>query len=217
MPWVPHNYQKKAVAFLIGGGLGLFLDPGLGKTSIVLAAILILIKKGFAKKTLVIAPLRVCYSVWPSEARSWVNFNPLRVGVLHGKNKEKVLKEDLDIYVINPEGLQWLFKTMGAGPLFDILVVDESTSFKHTNTLRFKVLKPHLKKFKYRWVLTGTPMSNGYLDLFGQVYISDLGVCLGSYITHYKRKYFTLVEVPIMKGILDTGRKRHTIRGNILH
>lgn len=188
--WVPKGYQKKGIKFLLQGGLGLFLDPGMGKTSVVLASILILIRKGIIGKSLVIAPLRVCQSVWPVEARSWKNFKELRVGVLHGKDKEKVLEEDLDIYVINPEGLSWLFGCLGRKAFFDLLVVDESTAFKHTNTMRFKLLKPHLPKFKIRWVLTGSPTSNGYLDLFGQCYIADMGESLGKYVTHYRKKYF---------------------------
>jgi SNF2 family DNA or RNA helicase len=146
----------------------------------------------------------------------WTDFNHLRVGVLHGKNKEKVLEDAIendsyDILCINPEGLEWLFgvtkrrgrnnkvsvevdkKRMrwlfGPGAITD-LVVDESTKFKHSNSVRFKVLKESLDRFRRRWILTGTPSPNGLLDLFGQLYIVDMGASLGQYITHYRKTYF---------------------------
>lgn len=187
---MPAPYQVKAIKFLIQGGYGLFLDPGMRKTSITLAALSILIKKGIINKVLIIAPLRVCTSVWPVEARIWKDFNWLRVGVLHGKNKDKVAMEDLHIYVINPEGLGWFFRDAYSRIIPDALVVDESTSFKHVGTLRFKLLKPYLPRFKIRWVLTGSPVSNGYLGLFGQCYIADLGELLGRFVTQFKSKYF---------------------------
>jgi SNF2 family DNA or RNA helicase len=190
--WTPHPYQKKAVGHLLeNGGAGLFLDPGLGKTSIVLEAIRILKAEGLVKRVLVIAPLRPVYDVWPDELTKWTNFAGLSMGILHGKHKDKVLGQDHDIYVINPDGLNWLMcngrmKKLGA----DTLVIDESTRFKHANTLRFKTLKPQLPKFSRRWILTGTPMPKGYMDLFGQIYIVDLGHSLGSYISHYRMEHF---------------------------
>lgn len=173
----------------------MFLDPGLGKTSITLGAIKVLKSKGLMKRALVIAPLRVAHAVWPAEVDKWTDFKGLRVSVLHGKDKEKNLRADADIYVINPEGLGWLlsstrFRTLSP----DILVVDESSKFKHTRTSRFKMLKTVLPKFARRWILTGTPAPNGLLDLFGQMYIIDLGKSLGKYITHYRMEYFTPID-----------------------
>ena len=194
-PWKPHKYQEKAIAHLLGrGGAGLFLDPGLGKTSITLASLKILKREKLMQRTLIIAPLRVVYEVWPVEVEKWTDFNGLRVVVLHGPKKDELLKEDADIYVINPEGLSWLmtgknFKTLDA----DTLVIDESSKFKSTKTERFKLLKKVLPKFRRRWILTGTPASNGLMDLFGQVYIMDLGASLGQYITHFRAKYFVPV------------------------
>lgn len=176
------------------GSAGLFLDPGLGKTSITLGAISELKKAGMMHKALVIAPRRVVHNVWPEEVKKWSQFGDLRVAVLHGPEKKRLaaLKSEADIYLINPEGLPWL---MGNPALFeelspDVLVVDESSKFKHTNTQRFKLLKPYLPKFRRRWILTGSPMPNGYLDLFGQLYILDLGHSLGAFITHYRINYF---------------------------
>lgn len=207
-PWQPHTYQKKAVKFLLEhAASALFLDPGLGKTSITLAAIKLLKQKKLLDKVLLIAPLRVCYSVWPKEVSKWTDFGGLKVAVLHGPRKEEALKSDADVYVINPEGLDWLlqakktktaqgktkvevdlrrFKNLG----FDTLVVDELSKFKHTNTNRFKGLKLVLNTFRRRWGLTGSPASNGLIDLFGQCYILDQGRTLGPYISHYRMKYF---------------------------
>lgn len=164
----------------------------LGKTAITLGAIKILSDKGIVRKTLIVAPLRVCHNVWPSEVTKWKDFEHLRVVVLHGPEKDRLLNEPADIYVINPEGLNWLmaqgrFKALGA----DVLVIDESSKFKHPNTSRYKTLKPVLPKFKRRWILTGTPAPNGLLDLFGQVFLMDLGRALGPYITHYRAMYFS--------------------------
>lgn len=190
--WQPHAYQKKAVRHLIErGAAALFLDPGLGKTSITLGAIKILLQQKLMSRALIVAPLRVCYSVWPREVEKWTDFNQLKVVVLHGGDKLEKLSEPADIYLINPEGLDWLTTDKRIDKLgTDVLVIDESSKFKHTNTKRFKALKPHLKKFRRRWILTGTPAPNGLMDLFGQVYIMDLGKSLGSYITHFRINYF---------------------------
>lgn len=192
IPWNPHDYQKKAIKFLLEhAAAGLFLDPGLGKTSITLAAIKILKAKGLLERALIVAPLRVCYTVWPREVEKWTDFGNLKVVVLHGGKKEQALKEKADIYVINPEGLEWLcsnnrLKALGV----DTLVIDESSKFKHTGTRRFKTLKPTLAKFRRRWILTGTPAPNGLMDLFGQVYILDLGRALNPYITKFRAEFF---------------------------
>jgi len=207
-PWQPHAYQKKAVKFLLEhAASALFLDPGLGKTSITLAAIKLLKQKKVLDKVLLIAPLRVCYSVWPKEVEKWQDFHGLRVQVLHGSKKDEALKADADVYVINPEGLEWLlqvkktktpsgktkvdvdlrrWKALG----FDTLVVDELSKFKHVATNRFKALKLVLSTFRRRWGLTGSPASNGLLDLFGQCFVLDQGRTLGPYISHYRMKYF---------------------------
>jgi len=189
--WTPHPYQEKAMQFMVENAeAGLFLSPGLGKTSITLGAFKILRDQGFVTKMLVVAPLRPCYSVWPREVKKWAQFNGLSVGVLHGPKKSKVLAEDHDVYVINPEGLRWLFGNI-RGPLpFEMLVIDESSKFKQVSTQRFKTLKPHLPKFRRRYILTGSPAANSLLDLFGQVYVMDLGKTFSPYITHYRNRFF---------------------------
>lgn len=142
---------------------------------------------------LVIAPIRVCYQVWPAEVQKWKNFSHLKIVVLHGKEKTvaNLQDESVDIYAINPEGLQWLL-TKQNFKLLDcqMLALDESSKFKNTQTKRFKLLRPFLPKFSQRLILTGSPSPNGLLDLFGQVYIMDLGRALGQYISHYRMKFF---------------------------
>ena len=189
--WQPHNYQRTAIKFMVSqGAAGLFLDPGLGKTSITYGAFKVLRAKGLVRRMLVVAPLRPAVSVWPNECRKWTDFEDLRVRVLHGKERE-LCPELSEVDIINPEGLGWLFKAVQGQPWpWDMLVIDESTRFKHASTLRFKTLKPWLTKFQRRYILTGTPAPNGLLDLFGQVYILDLGNALGRFITHYRNSYF---------------------------
>ena len=140
---------------------------------------------------LIVAPLRVCHMVWPAEIEKWADFNGLTYTILHGGDKDGNLQKKCDIYIINPDGLPWLMAADRFRRLkIDRLVVDESSYFKHTKTQRFKLLKPALRQMRSRWILTGSPASNGYLDLFGQVYIMDLGGALGQYITHYKNQFF---------------------------
>ena len=208
-PWKPHAYQKRAVKWLLEhAAAALFLDPGLGKTSIALAAWKMLKAMDVASRALVVAPLRVAHEVWPAEAEKWIDFQGLTVAVLHGPHKAELFASDADVCVINPEGLEWLLgiektktqtgRTRVAVDLrrwksfgFDTLIVDELSKFKHIQTQRFKALKQVLPSFARRWGLTGSPAANGLIDLFGQCYILDTGRSLGPYITHYRMKYFT--------------------------
>lgn len=213
--WTPHNYQKKAVKFLLEhAAAALLLDPGMGKTSVVLKAFDALRKAGVAKKMLVVAPLRPAQLVWPTEPQEWSTFQHLKVVVLHGKHKDLNLDDEADIYVVNPEGLEWLICGGRGKPFnmkrwksfgFDTLVIDELTKFKHSKGSRFKLMKLVLDTFSRRWGLTGTPAPNGLLDLFGQMYMLDLGNALGRYITHYRMKYFTAVDPQGWKWVLQAG------------
>lgn len=200
-PWKPHAYQKKAVKFLLEHGAGaLLLDPGLGKSSITLAALKMLKERKMLERVLLVAPLRVCHSVWPNEMQKWEDFNDLTHVVLHGKDKEDLLARDADIYIINPDGLPWLFgmdDESGRVDMrrwrrhgFDTLVVDELSKFKHTKSRRFRAMRQVIGSFRRRWGLTGSPAANGLMDLFGQLYVLDEGRSLGKYVTHYRMKYF---------------------------
>jgi SNF2 family DNA or RNA helicase len=192
-PWTPHDYQLRAIKLLLSQGSGgLLLDPGLGKTAIALAAYRVLKTQGYAPKgMLVIAPLRPCYNVWPDEMEKWLEFNDLTYAVMHGNEKNDMLKLDVDIHIINPEGLQWLFNPLAHHRKeWSILCVDESTKFKNSTTKRFKLMRKWFPQFARRWILTGTPMPLGLQDLFGQIFILDDGAALGRYITHFRAKYF---------------------------
>ena len=192
MFWEPHKYQIEAIKFIVArGSAALWLDPGLGKTAIVLAAFRALKLKGIAKKMLVIAPLRPVTGVWPVEVKKWEQFEHYSVGVLHGGNKNKVLKQNHDIYVINYEGLNWLSAQFNGKPWpFEVLTVDEISYMKNTQTQRFKTLKPLLNKFDRRWGLTGSPAPNSLLDIFGPQFIIDQGATFGPFVSRFRQEYF---------------------------
>lgn len=189
--WPAHKYQLKAVKFLLGqDAAALFLDPGLGKTSTVLAAIAALKQAKKFKRALIVAPLRVCHMTWPNEQQKWADFAGLSMRVIHGSKKEKLLQEPgIDIHVINPEGLAWLWRQLQGKWPYDVLVIDESTKFKSWTALRTKSLRMKLEKFSRRWILTGTPAPNGIADLFSQIYILDGGKRLGQYITYFRTRF----------------------------
>lgn len=211
----PHDYQKRGVEWLVGhGGAGLFADPGIGKTIIALRAFSALKKAGVAKRALVIAPLRVAADVWPNEgqewhASEWKEIADLKITLLHGSKKEKLLGEKSDIFAINFEGLAWLFENGGYKQFrklgIDTLIVDESSKVKNHRSKRFKMLKPILSSFARRWILTGSPNPNGYLDLFGQIFVIDLGKALSPYITHYRMNYFTPLDFQGWQWALKPG------------
>lgn len=208
--WTPHAYQKKAVKFLLThGAAALFLDPGLGKTGITYAALKILLKEGVSRGAVVFAPLRPALTTWPQEAAKWADFNGLSVAVLHGKDKEELVRQKHDVYVVNYEAISWLFTRTKVNKVWkyhltdagkalmanvDTVVFDELSKMKHSNTLRYTLIRPWLGKFQRRWGLTGSPASNGLLDLFGQCYVLDLGNALGAYVTHYRAQYFDPVD-----------------------
>jgi SNF2 family DNA or RNA helicase len=140
---------------------------------------------------LVIAPLRVCQTTWRDEPKKWAQFCHLKIGLAHGPNKEKILLDpQYDIVILNYDGLLWATKILLKNNPFRVVVFDELTKLKHTNTRRFKALKPILPLIQFRWGLTGTPAANGLLDLFGQIYCLDLGARFGKFVTHYRLKYF---------------------------
>jgi SNF2 family DNA or RNA helicase len=194
MLWNPHQYQQNAVKFLIENGSGqLWLDPGLGKTSIALQAIKTLKAANVVNKVLILAPLRPCYAVWPEEIQKWDNFNGMTISVLHGPTKDKKLHDTSLIHVINFEGLQWLSATLRKMNIklpYDMLIVDEISYLKNTRTQRFKALAPFLDQFKRRFGLTGSPAPNSLMDIFGPQLVIDRGATFGKYITHFRTNYF---------------------------
>lgn len=171
-----------------------------------------------SRKMLVVAPLRPCYLVWPKEQEEWENFKDLKVAVLHGAQKESLLQSGADVYVVNPEGLEWLLakpqgsRTPRIVTILDndtgaVLTVDEVTKFKHTKSSRHKLMRKLREYFARVWTLTGTPEPNGYLDLFGQIYVADGGATLGPYITKYRNDYFLPTGFGGYTWVLQDGAK----------
>jgi len=205
LKFIPRVYQHRFIQDLLDDPFhGGFMDPGLGKT----AAMLLAMKEAGALPALVIAPLNVCHLTWPDEVEKWDSFSDLRTSILHGRHKSKALKEDADLYLINPEGLPWLFgkrsddrKKWVPGKWKNwldrppTLIVDESTKFKRASGTRAKTLKRFLMDFARRHILTGTPVPNGMLDLHGQLLILDRGKSLDHRVTYYQKKYFDAVPV----------------------
>jgi len=191
----PHHYQLRAIQWLCDPvpGRALFLEPGLGKTSITYAALSVLFARGHAKRALVVAPLRPTYLVWPAEAKKWDDFRSLKVRNLHtlkAGERADAVRGPGQVDVVNYESLKWLAPLLAENNPYDVVVFDEATKVKHTDTSRFKLLKPLLPTFARRWLLTGTPAPRGIEDLFGQVYCGDLGQRLGKFVTHFRRQYF---------------------------
>ena len=195
--FVPHPYQIDAIkhGLSVAGG-GLFLPPGLGKTSSVLMIIKLLFSKQLTKGVLIVSPLRVMKYTWPPEVAKWEDFEHFKLVTLHGAKKDAAFKEKADIYLINFEGLLWLLpKIATLHPSkwpFDMLVIDESTKLKAYDSKRFKKLKPLLGKFRRRLIMTGTPTPNSMMDIFAQAYIMDCGKALTQFITHFRNEFFFL-------------------------
>jgi superfamily II DNA or RNA helicase len=189
--WIPHRYQVRGISWLLKPAAALFLPPGLGKSSILLAAILRLRELGLKHRTLLLAPLMVCRTTWMTEPVKWRQFQDLKIGLAHGPDKKLILNDPYyDIVVMNYDGLEWAVPMLQEGHNFEVLACDEITRLKNTNSKRYKLIKPILPSFKFRWGLTGTPTANGLMDLFGQVYVMDLGERLGKFITHFRLRYF---------------------------
>ena len=188
-----HKYQERSVAFIKDRKrCGLFLDMGLGKSVSTLTAIIDLLEDFSVRRVLVIAPLRVANSVWSQEVQKWQHLLGLRVSVCTGSEKQRLtaLHMDADVFVINRENITWLVEQYGTRWLFDMVVVDESSSFKNASTKRFKALRKILPATEYLVLLTGTPSPNSLLDLWSQMYLIDFGQSLGRTMTAYKQRFF---------------------------
>lgn len=194
MRYVAHNYQNYAKDFILTHKVSaLFLDCGLGKTITTLTAINELMYDSFEiSKVLIIAPLRVAQSTWKDEIKKWDHLNLLRYSIAVGDEKErlKALKQNSDIYIINRENVDWLVTKSGIDFNFGMLVIDELSSFKSHTSKRFKSLLKIRPYFERVVGLTGTPSSNGLMDLWAEFRVLDLGERLGRYITHYRNEYF---------------------------
>ena len=194
MQYNPHNYQKYVIEYIEKHPVSaVFLDMGLGKTSITLTAINNLIFDYFVvRKVLVIAPLRVAKNTWSAEINKWDHLNDLKYSIVVGTPAERknALKADADIYIINRENIPWLTEYMGAAFDFDMVVIDELSSFKNYQAKRFKALMKARPSIKRIVGLTGTPSSNGLMDLFAEFKLLDMGERLGRFIGRYRNTYF---------------------------
>ena len=194
MIFKPHNYQAYCMEQIMEKpALGLFLDMGLGKTVITLSAIQQLKYGRFqVNKVLVIAPKKVAEATWQREAEKWDNVKRLRISTVLGSESKRIraLNTQADIYIINRENVVWLVDHYKNSWPFDMVVVDEFSSFKSHSAKRFKALaaiRGHIRRIVG---LTGTPSPNGLNDLWSQVYLLDQGARLGKYYTHFRDRYF---------------------------
>ena len=194
MKYKPHEYQTYASQFIDEHPVSaIFLDMGLGKTVLTLTSIFDLLYDYFlVGKVLVIAPLRVARDTWPEEIQKWDHLHLLSYAVAVGTETERkaALLQNADITIINRENVTWLIEQSGLPFDFDMVIIDELSSFKSWKAKRFKSLKL-VRPFVKRIVgLTGTPASNGLMDLFAEFRILDKGERLGKYITGYRDNYF---------------------------
>lgn len=190
----PHSYQEYAIRYIETHPISaLLIDMGLGKTSITLTAIRNLLFDSFEVcKVLVIAPLRVAKNTWTDEIKKWEHLSTLTYSLIVGNENERLsaLNEKADIYIINRENVDWLVNKSGYKFDFDMVVIDELSSFKNHQSKRFKSLMK-VRPFVKRIVgLTGTPSSNGLMDLFAEFKILDMGKRLGYFIGQYRNTYF---------------------------
>lgn len=195
MKFQPHDYQRAALRFALNHpACGLFLPMGLGKTVVTLTAIyLLMFEYLVVHKVLIIAPKRVAESTWQDEVSKWDGLSALKVSTVLGtaRQREAALSRPADIYVTNRENVAWLVEYYRYRLPFDMLVIDESTSFKNPQAKRFKALKKVRSGFSRVILLTGTPSPNSLMDLWAQMYLIDGGRRLGRTITAYRARYFT--------------------------
>ncbi len=195
MKYEAHDYQNYATNFILENPVAaILLDMGLGKTIITLTALNDLLFDSFeAHRVLVIAPLRVARDTWPVEVEKWDHLGDLIISVSVGTEEERLtaLKARADIYIINRENVQWLTEKSGLPFNYDTVIIDELSSFKNGQAKRFKSLMKVRPKVKRIIGLTGTPASNGLMDLWAEFRLLDMGQRLGRYITHYRNEYFT--------------------------
>ena len=192
-----HEYQNYCVEFLkTHPEAMLIIEMGMGKSISALTAILDLMFDSFdVNKVLIIAPLRVCRSVWPEERDLWEHARFLKMSVMVGsaKQREAALRTPADIYVVNRENLKWLtdyLEKRGIPWPFDMVVIDELSSFKNHQSQRWKALRKVRPQIKRMVGLTGTPASNGLLDLWAETFLIDKGIRLGRFIGRFREAYF---------------------------
>ena len=191
-----HAYQREAVNHILQTpNCGLMLDMGLGKTVSTLTATNKLIYEELeVSKALIVAPKRVTENVWSTECEKWDHLKHLRISKVIGNEakRKEALRAKADLYIISRDNIAWLCGQYGGSMLpFDMLIIDESSSFKNPKAGRFKALKAVQPSFDRVVLLTGTPAPNGLIDLWSQIYLLDRGERLGKTITMYRDRYFS--------------------------
>ena len=194
MKYSSHEYQRFAAEYIKSHPVAaVLLDMGLGKTRITLTALNDLLFDSFdIHRVLVIAPLRVARNTWSAEIEKWDHLQMLQYSIAVGTEAERLaaLQKKSDIYIINRENVQWLVSESGIPFDFDMVVVDELSSFKNHQTKRFRALMKARPKVKRIVGLTGTPSSNGLMDLWAEFRLLDMGERLGKFIGQYRTQYF---------------------------
>lgn len=194
MKYKPHDYQDYAAHYIKTHPIAaLLLDMGLGKTVTTLTAIFDLLFDSFEiSKVLIVAPLRVARHTWPQEIEKWEHLGFLKYSVAVGTEAERLaaLNAKADIYIINRENVAWLVNNSRLPFDYDMLVVDELSSFKSHQSMRFKALMKARPKVRRIVGLTGTPSSNGLMDLYAEFKLLDMGERLGRFIGQYRTRYF---------------------------
>lgn len=194
MRYEPHEYQEYATNFILSHPIAaILLEMGLGKSVITLTAIFDLTLDSFLiRKVLVIAPLRVARDTWPAEIEKWDHLNGLTYSVAIGSEAQRkaALLQRAQVYLINRENVDWLINDSGIPFDYDMVVIDELSSFKSHTSKRFRALRKVRPNVKRIVGLTGTPSINGLMDLWAEIGILDMGQRLGRYISHFRNAYF---------------------------
>ena len=193
MKYIPHAYQSPATDFILSHPVcAILLQMGLGKSVITLTALEKLLSRGEVRHVLVIAPLRVARDTWPEEIRKWDHVKKLTFAVAVGSAAERreALNQDVQIHILNRENVPWLVGASGIPFRWDMIVIDELSSFKNPQAKRFRALLKVRPKVRRIVGLTGTPAPGGYMDLFAEYRLLDLGERLGRFVTGYRSRYF---------------------------
>jgi SNF2 family DNA or RNA helicase len=208
-PSMLHDYQKSMVNYIVNNDAVFgILDMGLGKTISTLTPIKYLQRNQGYRSALILAPLRVCYSVWPEEITIWEHTQDMTCCIVHGPNKKKALDINADIYVSNYESIEFIVDS-GLWKRCDILVLDESSYVKSHKTKRFKLLKKICGEFKKVILLTGTPSGSGDLwEIFTQTYILDQGERLGESFHWFKKRYYSPADYNGYRWELKKGARK---------
>ena len=214
----PYEYQQAAIRWILKNPrCGLLLDMGLGKSVITLTAVQQLMDYCEVSRTLVVAPKKVAETTWTAEAEKWEHLKGLRVVKVMGTKKQRklALASKADVYVIGRDSFVWLVGLYGGNLPFDVLVIDELTSFKSSKSNRFKAMRMATPTVSRVIGLTGTPAPNGLIDLWAQMYCIDMGARLGKSVTKYRETYFEthkwnniIVRCDVKKGCEEVIRAK---------